>query len=232
LRAKSQGNSLKKETIIAAVVFFSVGFLAGYVYHAQSSSSNSSAPESQASAPDASPQAQDQPSAFAAGTPDEAPEAQGRDPRLQALPPGHPPVDAASAIKVLERQAAARPGDPRPQLELANFLYDHKQFEQAVLWYQKALKLDPRNASARTDLGTSYYNLGRADEALREYRKSLEIDPRHQPTLYNMVLVNLEGTHNFAAARQAWEQLHGLNPQYPGLDRLKQSLDTAEGSRQ
>ena len=88
------------------------------------------------------------------------------------------------------------------------------------------------NAVARTDLGTSYYNLGRADEALREYRQSLEIDPRHQPTLYNMVLVNLEGTHNFAAARQAWERLHGLNPKYPGLDRLKRSLETAEGSRQ
>ncbi|PYV25132.1 MAG: hypothetical protein DMG27_10950, partial [Acidobacteria bacterium] len=83
-----------------------------------------------------------------------------------------------------------------------------------------------------TDLGTCYFNLGRADEALREYRKSLEIDPRHQPTLYNMVLVNLEGTHNLAAARQAWEQLHGLNPQYPGLDRLKQNLETAESSRQ
>ena len=226
---------MKKETIIAAVVFFSVGFLAGYVYHAQSSSSSSNAPESRTSGPSVSPQAQDQPSAFAAGTSDEAreaPEAQSRDPRLQALPPGHPPVDAASTIKVLEHQAAARPGDPRPRLELANFLYDHKQFEQAIPWYQKALELDPRNVGARTDLGTSYYNLGRADEALREYRKSLEIDPRHQPTLYNMVLVNLEGTHNFAAARQAWEQLHGLNPQYPGLDRLKQSLETAEGSRQ
>ena len=223
---------MKKETIIAAVVFFCVGFLAGYVYHAQSSSINSSAPESQTSVSGASPPAQEQPSAFAAGTPDEAPEAQSRDSRPGALPPGHPPVDTASAIKVLEDQAAARPSEPRPRLELANLLYDHKQFEQAILWYQKALELDPRNVSARTDLGTSYYNLGRADEALREYRKSLEIDPRHQPTLYNMVLVNLEGTHNLAAARQAWEQLHGLNPKYPGLDRLKQRLDTAESRRQ
>ena len=223
---------MKKETIIAAGVFFCVGFLAGYVYHAQSSSSNSSAPESQTSVSGVSPQAQEQPSAFAAGTSDEAPEAQSRDPRLQALPPGHPSVDLDSTVKLFEDQAAARPADPRPRLELANFLYDHKQFEQAVPWYQKALELDPRNLSARTDLGTCYFNLGRADEALREYRKSLEIDPRHQPTLYNMVLVNLEGTHNLAAARQAWEQLHGLNPQYPGLDRLKQSLKTAEGSRQ
>ena len=133
---------------------------------------------------------------------------------------------------MFEDQAAARPADPRPRLELANLLYDHKQFEQAVLWYEKALELDPRDVSARTDLGTCYFNLGRADEALREYRKSLAIDPRHQPTLYNMVLVNLEGSHNFAAARQAWEQLHGLNPQYAGLDRLKRSLETAESSRQ
>jgi len=220
---------LKKETIIAALVFFSVGFLAGYVYHAQSSSN---ARESQTSVSGVSPQAPDQPSAFAAGGSDEAPEAQSRKPGGGALPPGHPPVDLSSTVKLFKDQAAARPADQRPRLELANLLYDHKQFEQAVLWYQKALELDPRNVSARTDLGTCYFNLGRADEALREYRKSLEIDPRHQPTLYNMVLVNLEGTHNLAAARQAWEQLHGLNPQYPGLDRLKQNLETAEGSRQ
>ncbi len=220
---------MKKETIIAAVVFFSVGFLAGYVYHAQSSSN---ARESQTSVSGGSPQAQGQPSAFAAEASDEAPEAQSRAPRSGALPPGHPAVDLGSTVKLFEDQAAARPADPLPRLELANLLYDHKQFEQAALWYQKALELDPRNVSARTDLGTSYYNLGRADEALREYRQSLEIDPRHQPTLYNMVLVNLEGTRDFAAARQAWEQLHGLNPQYPGLDRLKRSLETAVGRRQ
>jgi len=220
---------LKKETIIAAVVFFSVGFLAGYVYHAQSSSN---ARESQTSVSGVSPPAQQQKSVLAAGASDEAPEAPSREARSGALPPGHPPVDLGSTVKLFEDQAAARPADPRPRLELANLLYDHKQFEQAVLWYEKALELDPRDVSARTDLGTCYFNLGRADEALREYRKSLAIDPRHQPTLYNMVLVNLEGTHNFAAARQAWEQLHGLNPQYPGLDRLKRSLETAESSRQ
>ena len=32
------------------------------------------------------------------------------------------------------------------------------------------------------------------------------------------------------AAQQAWDRLHALSPNYPGLDRLKQSLDAARGS--
>lgn len=194
--------ALKKETIITAVVFSSVGFLAGYVYNAQRTAS---ALESQTRRP-----------VVTGWT------------SLGALPSGHPPIDATATIKLLEDQAAARPDDARPRLELANFLYDHKQFEQAIPWYQKALEIDPKNVNARTDLGTSYFSLGRSEEATREYRKSLEVDPNHQPTLYNMILVNVEGTHDVAEARQAWEKLNRLNPNYPGLDKLKQSLDAAD----
>ncbi len=216
---------MKKETIITAAVFFGVGFLAGYVYNAQK---NASVLESQARGAAVSQRAEDEPSATApadaAGTP-------GGSLPLGALPPGHPPIDSTATSKLLEDRAAAHPSDPRPQLELANFLYDQKQFEQAIPWYQKVLELDPKNVSARTDLGTAYFNLGRATEAVREYRQSLEVDPNHQPTLYNMILVNLDGTHDLAQARAAWQKLSRLNPSYPGLEMLKERVDPAGGQK-
>jgi len=42
-------------------------------------------------------------------------------------------------------------------------------------------------------------------------------------------VVNLEGIHDLARAQQAWDRLHALSPNYPGLDRLKQSIDAARG---
>ncbi|HKS97801.1 MAG TPA: tetratricopeptide repeat protein [Terriglobia bacterium] len=213
---------MKKETIITAAVFLGVGFLAGYVYNAQR---HSAAPESAVQTPAVSQP--DAPSTGAAGDASGAPgmsSSAGSSATPGALPPGHPPIDPASTVKLLEDQAAARPNDPGPPLELANFLYDQKQFEQAIPWYQKALALDPKNVNARTDLGTSYYSLGRAKEAAQEYQKSLQVDPNHQPTLYNLALVSLEGTHDSAVARDAIARLSRLNPSYPGLDKLKQSL--------
>ena len=215
---------MKRETILTAVVFLGVGFLAGYVYNAQR---NSNPVESPTRAPAASEQLQEQAPADATSDPAVGRSSPGA--RSGALPPGHPPINTATTVKLLEDEAARAPSDPRPRLEIANLLYDHKQFEQAIPWYEKALELDPHNVDARTDLGTAYYNLGRADEAIREYRKSLEVDPNHQPTLYNMILVNLQGANNLPAAQAAWEQLHRLNPKYPGLDHLKRRLVEAAG---
>ena len=226
---------LKKETIITAAVFLAVGFLAGYVYNAERSSTLegvgvSASAAGQPSGTEAAPTAGrsvDPASDAASGTTAEASAAA----TPQGLPLGHPPVDAASTVKILEGEAAAQPANPRPRLELANFFYDQKRFEQAIPWYEKALELDPNNVNARTDLGTAYFSLGRAKEAAREYRRSLEIDPNHQPTLYNLALTSLEGTHDLAAAREVYARLKKLNPSYPGLDALQQALDAAGRSK-
>jgi cytochrome c-type biogenesis protein CcmH/NrfG len=203
------GPPVKKEIVITAVVFLGVGFLAGYVYKAQSVPSGSEVESAPLSPTDEGPA-----SGASAG-------ASG-----QALPPGHPPIADPATIQMIEQQASQNPNDPAPALQLANLFFDQGQYDQAVPWYQKALQLDPKNVSARTDLGTCFFNLGKPDEALREFRQSLEIDPRHEPTLFNVVVVNLEGKHDLRAAREAWEKLHRLNPNYPNLDSLKQRIDS------
>jgi tetratricopeptide (TPR) repeat protein len=79
-------------------------------------------------------------------------------------------------------------------------------------------------------LGTAYFYTGRPQDALREYRQSLAIDPKHEATLLNTVVVNLEGTHDLAAAQKAWDQLHQLNPNHPALADLKAKIDAARSS--
>jgi len=209
---------VKKETVITAVAFCGVGFLAGYIYQAQTSFR-----EAQRRAAGA-PQVHEE----APGGGAETSAAGGG--MGQRLPEGHPPIDISAVVKTLEEQAAQNPREPEPRLKLANYLYDQQQWQRAIEWYQKALELDPKNVNARTDMGTAYFNLGRLTDALREYRKSLEIAPTHQPTMFNLVVVHLDGLHDVAAAQQAWDRLHKLNPSYPGLDSLKGRLDNARAS--
>jgi tetratricopeptide (TPR) repeat protein len=145
----------------------------------------------------------------------------------QGLPEGHPPIDSAAMIKQMEEMATQNPKDADIRLRLANSLYDQKQYSQAIEWYERALELDPKNVNARTDLGTAYYNIGRPRDALREYSRSLEINPKHESTMVNIIVVNLDGTHDLAAARKAWDRLYNLNPNHPSLADLKEQIDKA-----
>lgn len=205
---------MKKETIITAVVFLVVGFLAGYITAQLRSDGR---PRATAASGEN----------VEAATPTGAGAANATEQRPAGLPEGHPPLQLAAQMRALEEQANQNPTDPKPRLELANLLYDNRMYERAIEWYQRALELDPKNLSARTDLGTAYFYGGRAQDALREYRKSLEIDPDHGPTLYNLIIVNLDGTRDLDAAQRTWERLHKKNPDYPGLDDLKRKLDAA-----
>jgi tetratricopeptide (TPR) repeat protein len=209
---------MKKETIITAVIFLAVGFLAGYITDAQM---NWSARQkaAQAAAPSEMP-----PPGGAASAP-----AAGAMPQ-QGLPEGHPPIDSGAIVKQLEDMAAQNPKDPDVRLKLADFLYDQKQYSKAVEWYERALELDPKNVNARTDLGTAYFYLARPQDALREYDKSLAIDPKHEPTLVNTIVVNLQGTHDLAAAQKAWDRLYKLNPSHPALASLKEQINAARAS--
>lgn len=209
---------MKKETLITAVVFLVVGFFIGYITEAEF---NWNAPEKMAPTATAAPG-----DASSAGTPSSA---VGGAANAQ-LPPGHPPLEVAGQIKALEDQATQNPQDPAPRLALANLYFDRQQYDRAAEWYEKELALDPQNFNARTDLGTSYFNMGRPQDALKSYEATLKINPTHEPTMFNMIIVNLQGTHDIAAAKAAWEKLHKLNPNYPGLDKVKENLDAASGS--
>ena len=206
---------MKKETIATAVVFLAVGFLAGYITDAQlhwnaqqKTLQTGNMPASMPGGPPASPG--------------------GMTP--QGLPEGHPPIDVATVIKQAEDLAAQHPNDAEIPLKVANYLYDQRLYAQSIEWYQRALALDPKNVNARTDMGTAYFYVGKPQEALREYRKSLETDPKHEPTLLNAIIVNLEGTHDLAAAQKAYDQLYKINPNNPALAGLKQKLDAARSS--
>lgn len=195
--------------LITAFVFLCVGFVAGYVFKSQTTPSGTGAQSNGAAT-------QGQGSASGSA-------------EAGALPPGHPPVDTAPEVQAMEQEIASHPQEPGPPLKLANFLYDQGNFQEAIAWYEKALALDPRNVDASTDLGTCYFNVGRPNDALRQFQHSLSVQPGHQPTLFNMIVVNMEGKHDFKAARKAYDALYRLNPQYPKLSELKQRLDEDTG---
>lgn len=197
---------MNRQTLLTAVIFTVVGFLGGYIYHAQTSF-----------------QVRGQMGQLEPG------DVPSTTPGAPRSPGGMPPAPEAAPtmeqigqmLAELKQQAAANPKDPQPVITLGNLYFDANKHAEAVEWYGKALAVDPKNVHVRTDLGTSLYNLGRFDEALKEFRRALQYDPNHPQTLFNIAITELVGKNDIGGAEEALRRLKRLNPGFPGIPQLE-----------
>ena len=127
---------------------------------------------------------------------------------------------------VAEREAT----NPKPRIELANLYFDAEKFDDAIKWYEAALKLNPNDVNVSTDLGVSYYYTNNPDKALAQLDRSLQIDPKHAKTLLNIGIVKAFAKQDLEGASQAWQQVIQLAPDSPEGQAAKRALDTFQSS--
>jgi tetratricopeptide (TPR) repeat protein len=125
---------------------------------------------------------------------------------------------------------AADPKNVTAAIQLGNLLYDAGRYADAVPYYRQALALDPKNVNVSTDLGTALWYGGNADEALKQYGVSLGINPKHEPTLFNVGVVRLEGKQDVIGAIDAWQRLIAINPTGEQASKARQRLEDAKRS--
>jgi tetratricopeptide (TPR) repeat protein len=142
-------------------------------------------------------------------------------PRNQQAPP---PLDL-QRVSALEQQAKTRPADAAIRAELGNVYFDAERFDQAIPWYEGALKLNPKDINVSTDLAVCYYYTNDADRALTQIGRSLAIDPRHAKTLLNQGIIRAFGKQDLAGALESWELVVKYAPDSPEAARAKQGID-------
>jgi tetratricopeptide (TPR) repeat protein len=101
---------------------------------------------------------------------------------LQALP----------QIEELEKKVAAKPDDPPLLLQLANTLHDNRFYEKAITYYTKYLRLNPKDADARVDLGICYNDSGNKEEAVRQMKEAIKNNPKHVLAHFNLGIIHLQ----------------------------------------
>lgn len=104
------------------------------------------------------------------------------------------------------------------------FLASQDREDEAEAKLKEAVKLEPRNADAHTQLGNVYDDLGRAADAEREYRLATELDPASAAARYNLGLLLLDGGKTADAAGQFRTALK-LRPRDA---EIRRSLEEAE----
>lgn len=145
----------------------------------------------------------------------------------QSGSPAAQPATPLDERRVAELTAAVERNkeDAESRVQLANLYFDAERFTDAIKWYEDALRVDPRNPNASTDLGISYYYTNQVDRALAQFDKSLAIDAKHTKTLLNQGFVLAFGKQDLEGAARSWQRVVEIAPDSPEGQRARQSLE-------
>ena len=128
----------------------------------------------------------------------------------------------ASAMKTTAQQ---NPTDAVTRVQLGNMYFDAGRFQDAVDWYEAALKIHPKDVNVSTDLGISYYYMNQPDRALAQFDRSLGIDPGHAKTLLNIGIVRAFGKQDLKGAADVWQKVLVVAPSSEEARAARQALD-------
>ena len=128
-------------------------------------------------------------------------------------------------VQALKTIITSDPKNEDAVIQLANTYFDAERWDDAIQWYEQALKINPKNANASTDLGVSYYYTNRPDNALAQFEHSLSLDPKHTKTMLNKGIVLAFGKENLDAAAAEWQKVVDLAPDSPEGQAARRALE-------
>ncbi len=156
-------------------------------------------------------------------------------PAAAAAPAGSAPPAAVldeAKVSAYKSMAEREPANATPRTQLANLYFDAERYEDAITWYNEALKLAPNDPDVSTDLGVSYYYTNQPDRALEQFARSLKMNPKHAKTLLNIGVVRAFGKQDLPGAKEAWQQVVELAPESPEAQAAKRALDSLNSAHQ
>ena len=145
-------------------------------------------------------------------------------PAAASAPPQTAPAFDEGRAAALRATIEKNSTDVQSRVQLGDLYFDAERFADATKWYEDALRIDPRNVNASTDLGIAYYYMNQADRALEQFDRSLVIDQKHTKTLLNIGIVRAFGKQDIEGAAKAWQQVIDLAPDSPEARMARQAL--------
>lgn len=131
------------------------------------------------------------------------------------------------AAPLLE-QLKSNPNDAGVLAQLGNLYYDAQIFPVAIDYYQKALAIDPKKASVRTDLATALFYNKDPEHSIAEFDRALKDDPKNGNALFNRGIVKWQGKMDVNGALADWELLLKQDPNYEQADKVRMYIAQAK----
>jgi len=88
------------------------------------------------------------------------------------------------------------------------------KLKDALLNYNKSLKINPKYFQAYNNLGACFYEMGKIDEAIQNYKKAIEIKPNHADA-HNNLGVTFKAIKNYEKSIFHYKKALEINPSSP-----------------
>ena len=119
---------------------------------------------------------------------------------LQVLPAVAGDQRAPLQEALMRQRLEKYPDDFNANYNLGDVLLNQGQAADAIGYFDKAWKADPRNVVAATELGVALFSASKLAEAEQQFKKSLEIDPAYTDARFNLASVEASSGALEAAA--------------------------------
>jgi len=120
---------------------------------------------------------------------------------------------ADKAAAPLLEQLKNDPANPALLIQVGGVYKSTHQFKDAIGYYDRALKIDPKNVPLRVEMASCMYYIGDADGAIGQLQQALHYSPKDANSLFNLGLIKWQGKQDTKGALAAWHELLKSNPQ-------------------
>jgi cytochrome c-type biogenesis protein CcmH/NrfG len=147
----------------------------------------------------------------------------------------HPPPTLEQMKQMADLQASAlvekskaEPKNAGLLIQIAAIYQGAHQFKEAASYFNRALEIESKNVSARTELASCLYYSGDADGALSQLNEALKYNPKDTNALFNLGMIKYRGKNDPAGAVTVWQKLLKTNPNLERRPLVEQLIAEAK----
>jgi len=133
-------------------------------------------------------------------------------------------MDEMNPVAQLKARLNKDSNDIDAAIALGNIFYDQGNAGQSILYYRRALDINPDLAGVRTDLGTMYWHNDDISLAEQAFRDVIARDPGFGHAYVNLGLLLLRAKNDVREARAVWQKLLDVNPEHEVVTKARELL--------
>jgi cytochrome c-type biogenesis protein CcmH/NrfG len=133
-------------------------------------------------------------------------------------------MDEKNTVTQLKERLSKDSNDIEAAISLGNIFYDNGDAGQSILYYRRALDINPDLPGVRTDLGTMYWRNDDISLAEQAFRDAIARDSGFGHAYVNLGLLLHHAKDNVTDARTVWQQLLTVNPEHDVAAKARELL--------
>ncbi len=139
-------------------------------------------------------------------------------------------MDEKNTVTQLKERLSKDSNDIEAAISLGNIFYDNGDAGQSILYYRRALDINPDLPGVRTDLGTMYWRNDDISLAEQAFRDAIARDSGFGHAYVNLGLLLHRAKDNVTEARTVWQQLLTVNPEHDVAAKARELLQETAAS--